>query len=148
MQIDFKIIDHSSKDYESVVALRQEILRTPLGLAFTKEELEREKNNIQVAGFIENEVVATASLAKDQPSYRLRLVAVKENLQGLGVGSKLLDFCENYARKAGASSIYCNARNHAVSFYTKKGYLPEGQDFTEVGIMHIRMRKKLSECLN
>jgi len=143
MQIDFRIIDHSSKDYESVLALRQEILRTPLGLAFTKEELDREKNNIQVAGFIENEVIATASLAKEQPSYRMRLVAVKENLQGLGVGSKLVDFCEHYAKKVGASSIYCHARNHAVSFYTKKGYLPEGQNFTEVGIMHIRMRKSI-----
>ena len=90
------------------------------GWSLQKKNL-REKNNIQVAGFIENEVVATASLAKEQPSYRMRLVAVKENLQGLGVGSKLLDFCENYARKAGASSIYCHARNHAVSFYTKKG---------------------------
>jgi len=146
MQINFKIVDHVSKDYELVVALRQEILRTPLGLVFKKEELEREKSNIQVAGFIEKNVVATASLAKEQLSYRMRLVAVKESLQGLGVGSKLIDFCEDYARKAGITSIYCHARNHAISFYTKKGYLPEGQNFTEVGIMHIKMRKILSEA--
>lgn len=144
MDISFKIVDHTSTQYELIVALRQEILRTPLGLSFTNKELEREKNNIQVAGFIENDVVAAASLAEEQLSYRMRLVAVKENLQGLGVGSKLIDFCENYTQKAGITSIYCHAREHAIPFYTKKGYLSEGDYFTEVGIVHIKMRKILS----
>ncbi len=142
--ISFKIVAPSSEEYESLVRLRQEILRTPLGLIFTAEELEREKNNIQVAGLMNNEVIATASLTTELPSYRMRLVAVKENLQGLGVGSQLIDFCEQYARERGISSIYCHAREHAIPFYKKNGYVAEGEDFNEVGIVHIKMRKILT----
>lgn len=141
--IIFKIINPYSKEYEKVVDLRQDILRTPLGLVFTEAELEREKNNIQIAGFIDDDIIATASLTAEPPSYRMRLVAVKENLQGLGVGSKLLDFCNAYAKEKGMTSIYCHAREHAIPFYKKKGYVAEGEDFNEVGIMHIKMRKTL-----
>jgi hypothetical protein len=38
-----KIIDHGTKEYEQMVRLREEILRKPLGLQFTEEELESEK---------------------------------------------------------------------------------------------------------
>ena len=38
-----KIIDHGSKEYKQMVNLRNEILRKPLGLTFTEEELEHAK---------------------------------------------------------------------------------------------------------
>ena len=38
-----KIIDHGSKEYQQMVQLRNDILRKPLGLTFTPEELELEK---------------------------------------------------------------------------------------------------------
>ena len=41
-----KIIDHGSKEYLQMVQLRNDILRKPLGLKFTPEELEKEKEEI------------------------------------------------------------------------------------------------------
>ena len=41
-----KIIDHGTKEYQQMIKLRDDILRKPLGLSFTKEELEAEKNNL------------------------------------------------------------------------------------------------------
>ena len=38
-----KQIDHGSSDYQMMISLRDELLRRPLGLAFTEEELEREE---------------------------------------------------------------------------------------------------------
>ena len=38
-----KIIDHGTKEYQDIVRLRDEILRKPLGLHFTPEELDGEK---------------------------------------------------------------------------------------------------------
>ena len=38
-----KLIDHNSKEYRQMVDLRYQLLRKPLGLIFTEEELEREK---------------------------------------------------------------------------------------------------------
>ena len=36
-----KIIDHGTPEYQQMVKLREDILRKPLGLQFTPEELEQ-----------------------------------------------------------------------------------------------------------
>ena len=41
-----KIIDHGSPEYQQMVKLREDVLRRPLGLGFTSEELESEKENM------------------------------------------------------------------------------------------------------
>ena len=43
-----KIIDHGSKEYQQMIKLRDDILRKPLGLSFSPEELEKEKGQIAV----------------------------------------------------------------------------------------------------
>ena len=42
-----KIIDHGTKEYQQMIKLREDILRRPLGLTFSLEELEIEKNNFR-----------------------------------------------------------------------------------------------------
>ena len=43
-----KLIDYGTPEYAEMVKLRQQILRTPLGLTYSKEELEAEKNEILI----------------------------------------------------------------------------------------------------
>lgn len=143
MNINFKIIAHGTTEYNVVIALRQEVLRTPLGLVFSTEELEKEKDYIHIIGLQNNEIIATASLVKEQFACKMRQVAVKENMQGSGVGSNLMSFCEKYAKMLEMKSIYCHAREVAVPFYLKNGYVSEGDYFTEVDIPHVKMRKWL-----
>jgi hypothetical protein len=58
--LSFKIINHGSPEYEAAVKLREGILRKPLGLIFLPEELEAEKEHIQIAGFQGDKVISTA----------------------------------------------------------------------------------------
>ena len=44
-----KIIDHGTPEYRQMVKLRDDILRKPLGLGFTPQELEKEKDNMLIA---------------------------------------------------------------------------------------------------
>ena len=46
-----KIIDHGTKEYQQMVKLRDDMLRKPLGLTFTPEELEEEKDNMLIGAF-------------------------------------------------------------------------------------------------
>src|SRR5688572_32004491 len=41
-----KIIDHGSREYQQMVQLRNDILRRPLGLQFTPEELDRKSTRL------------------------------------------------------------------------------------------------------
>ena len=41
----------ASAEYQQMVKLRDDILRKPLGLSFTPEDLEKEKDNMLIARF-------------------------------------------------------------------------------------------------
>lgn len=141
--LTFKIIPYASADYDQAVSLREEILRKPLGLSFTQEELEDEKYHIHIAGFLDGKLCVTAVLVPEGESCKMQRVATKGPLQNRGIGSALLVFCEDYAKEQGYASIYCHARNSAIPFYLKNHYVLEGEPFDEDGIPHHKMRKVL-----
>lgn len=74
----------------------------------------------------------------------MRYVAVRNNIQNSGVGSKMLAFFEKIAKEKGFKSVYCHARDSAINFYTKNGYQVESEMFEQVTIPHIKMRKILA----
>lgn len=78
----------------------------------------------------------------------MQRVVVKEDLVNTGIGSKMMAFCEDLAKKHGFKTIYCHARDSAVSFYLKNGYLAEGDYFDEDTIPHLKMRKTLLKLMN
>ena len=139
-----KIIDHGSREYQQMVHLRNEILRRPLGLQFTPEELEQEKEEILIGAFEEEKMLGCCMLIMEAPnSVRLRQMAVLNNLQGKGIGRALMQFAENIARDRGFHKITMHARKTAVGFYEKLGYRTSGQEFEEVTIPHYIMEKLL-----
>lgn len=137
----FKIISHGSLDYKKCVTLREEILRKPLGLAFTREELEKEKDYIHIAGYIGSDLCATSMLIPEEKRLKMRQVAVSKDLQGNGIASAMLEFCDDYAAKNGFKEIYCHVRATAIPFYEKNDYVLEGNFFIETSIPHRKMNK-------
>ena len=139
-----KLIDHGSKDYKKMIDLRYHLLRRPLGLSFTDEELESEKNNIHIGCFDDDKMEGCCMLVpKDKENIQLRQMAVTSGLQGKGIGRVLTTFAENVARDRGYKKIMMNARKTAMGFYEKLGYSKTGDEFTEVTIPHFVMEKNL-----
>ncbi len=139
-----KIIDHGSKEYEQMVRLRNDILRKPLGLEFSNEELEQEKNEILIAAFEDDKMLGCCMLVKnDDKNCRLRQMAVLNNNQGKGIGRALMIFAENIARDLGFRKLNMHARKTALGFYERLGYKVVGEEFAEVTIPHFEMEKSL-----
>jgi predicted GNAT family N-acyltransferase len=139
-----KEIEHGSKEYRQMVQLRYEILRKPLGLDFTEEELSKEKNDILIGVIDDDKMLACCMLTKTKSdTVRLRQMAVHKNLQGKGIGASLMNFAENLARDRGYKNLVMHARKVAVGFYEKQGYKITGDEFIEVSIPHYLMQKKL-----
>ncbi|NDC76607.1 MAG: GNAT family N-acetyltransferase [Chitinophagia bacterium] len=139
-----RIIDHGSREYDQMVALRMDVLRKPLGLSFSPEELEGERADILLGAFDEDHLLACCLLTRqDATTCRLRQMAVVNSLQGRGLGASLLYFAENVARDRGFRELVMHARMTAVGFYEKQGYRTSGQTFEEVTIPHLLMRKPL-----
>ena len=139
-----KIIDHGTPEYMQVIKLRNDILRRPLGLTFTDEELEKEKQNLHIAAFEDDHMLGCCMLVEEEPqTVRLRQMAVINDLQGKGIGRALMQFAENLARDRGYRKITMHARKNAVGFYEKMGYRKIGNEFEEITIPHYVMEKEL-----
>lgn len=139
-----KFIDHGSAAYHQMVELRYHILRKPLGLGFSIDDLEKEKNDILIGCFDEERLEGCCILTEeDRDTIRLRQMAVLSGLQGKGIGRVLMLFAENIARDRGYSRLTMHARTSAIGFYEKLGYSIYGEEFEEVSIPHRTMEKRL-----
>jgi predicted GNAT family N-acyltransferase len=139
-----KQIDHGSKEYQQMVLLRMEILRKPLGLGFTEEELAKEKEDILIGAFEEEKILACCLLTKvDNATIKLRQMAVQNNLQGKGIGASIMSFAETVARDRGYKKLMMHARDSAIGFYEKFDFSVQGNEFIEVNVPHHVMEKRL-----
>ena len=139
-----KIIDHGTAEYQQMIKLRDDILRKPLGLSFSEEELENEKNNLHMAAYEDDQMLGCCMLVEEEPgTVRLRQMAVLNDLQGKGIGKALMQFAENLARDRGYKKITMHARKNALGFYEKMGYKKIGTEFEEITIPHYVMEKEL-----
>ncbi len=139
-----KMIQHGSKEFEQMVALRYQMLRKPLGLVFTEEELEKEKNNVLLGCFDDDVLEGCCMLVETNPSeVRLRQMAVLSGLQGKGIGRVLVLFAENVARDRRHKKILMHSRLSSIPFFEKLGYHVKGDPFVELTIEHVVMEKEL-----
>lgn len=139
-----RIIDHGTKEYQQMINLRYMILRKPLGLEFSPEELEKEKSDILIGCFDDDKMEGCCMLTDSGSKVvRLRQMAVLSGLQGKGLGRVLMQFAENIARDRGFKKLSMHARKSAAGFYEKLGYRISGEEFVEVTIPHFIMEKDL-----
>lgn len=139
-----KIIDHGTPEYHQMIKLRDDILRKPLGLSFSQEELMQEKDQILIGAFDEDKMLGCCMLVNEGDGVvRLRQMAVNNNLQGKGIGRALMNFAENIARDQGFRRLTMHARKTAIGFYEHLGYQICSDEFLEVTIPHFIMEKRL-----
>jgi len=141
--VRFEIIQHGSDAYVAGVRLRDDILRNPMGVVTTEGDMAAERVLMHVAGFAGSELCATCVLVPEGQAVRMKRVAVAASFRDKGIGTAMLRFCEAHAKEMGATELYAHARETAVRFYEKAGYIVEGDYFDEVGIPHLLVRKTL-----
>ena len=138
-------VPHDSPDYLSLVELRRAVLRRPLGLDFTAEQLAAEKPQLHLGAWDGARAVGCLALRlSGEGEARMRQVAVAADAQGRGLGRLLVVESEAEARRRGASRMTLHARQTAVAFYERLGYAVDGEPFAEVGLPHRIMSKELT----
>ncbi len=141
---EFRKIIFGSEEYRQSLKLREQILRIPLGLKLTPQELERDKRDLHLGGFKGEQLIACLVLSKlSSQRMKMRQVAVLEELQCQGVGAKLVKFSEEIALENKIFEMELSARATALKFYLRQGYLAQGESYSEQNIPHIKMFKAL-----
>ncbi len=139
-----RLINHGGKDYQEMLLLRLQVLLDPIGIPSSFINQGKEKNDFLVAAFENDKMVGCCVLtAVDTEILQLRQMAVKDNYQGKGIGKEIINFAEKVALENNFKDLMMHARNEAVPFYKKSGYAIVSEPFSEVGIVHYKMRKRL-----
>lgn len=144
----FKELVFSSSEYEQMLALRNRVLRHPLGRVLDEEDLADEEKQFLFALFSETgeEMLACVCVRKIcSTAYKLRQMAVAEPMRGRGLGRHLVREVEQVLAARGGDFVELHARSTAVGFYENLGYQCVGPMFHEVGIAHIKMQKRLKK---
>jgi N-acetylglutamate synthase-like GNAT family acetyltransferase len=136
-------VEFATPEYDQTVHLRYKILREPLGLDFTEEQLAAEYADFHLAAYDDAWILRGCLVLTPQNEkvLKMRQVAVDSIVQSKGIGSLLVKASEVYARAKGYDTMELNARDTAVEFYQKLGYNTEGPMFEEVTIPHFKMVK-------
>ncbi|MFM6984996.1 MAG: GNAT family N-acetyltransferase [Chitinophagaceae bacterium] len=147
MNLTCKLLDFNSDEHLQSIEIRRQILRLPIGLNFTKEELENEVDQFHFAVFDGKDMLGVLLLKQAVNGsfeiLKMRQVAVLESYQGKGAGQYMVQFAEQWASSVNCRLIELHARNTAVNFYLKMAYELIGDEFQEVGIPHFKMLKYL-----
>jgi predicted GNAT family N-acyltransferase len=130
--------------YRQALALREAILRRPLGLSLTADELVDDETRQHFCALLFGRVVGSVSLKPlGEALIQLKQMAVAQERQRSGVGRQLLAHAEVWASSSGFQLMVLNARIGAEGFYAAYGYLAEGEVFEEHTLPHVKMTKRL-----
>ncbi len=142
--ITLKKIDFSDPLFAQVFALREKVLRQPLGLSLHNEDTSGDKHDAIYVALNDHNVVGCL-MAKNLSDglLKLRQMAVDTDVQAKGIGKLLVQYAEADARNRGLKKIELHARQIVQGFYERLGYTAHGPEFVEVNIPHIKMEKFL-----
>ena len=143
--ITYRPITTADREYDAEKALRNRVLRAPLGLALSETDVRGEENQTHVVAVDEcgNVVGCVLIVPPVEGIARVRQMAVEGAFRGKGIGAGLMAQAEVAARAFSAGKLTMHARLSARGFYERLGYRAVSDVFMQVTLPHIAMEKVL-----
>jgi len=92
--------------------------------------------NYIAGAVLDGDIVGVATVFPESPpnqdlqkAWRLRGMAVRQNLRGQGIGALLLKQCFAHIASHGGQCVWCNARTPVLGFYGQLGFGTVGEEF-------------------
>lgn len=112
---------------------------------------DNDEMTFHLGAFVDKKLVSVASFYFEKNDrfpepyqYRLRGMATLPEYQGQGLSSALLRTAFPVIKQNQCTLLWCNAREKAMGFYTKVGFVPTGELFSIPHIgKHILMSIKI-----
>jgi predicted GNAT family N-acyltransferase len=139
MNISFQIT-HWGEAKNQVMPIRHEVFVNEQKVPEELEWDELDQDALHAIVKKENQVIGTARLIIDGQEAKIGRMAIKKEYREQGVGQKLLSTLIQTAKEKGAQECILHAQTHAIAFYAKAAFEPNGPIFDEAGIPHVEMR--------
>jgi GNAT superfamily N-acetyltransferase len=133
--------------------LRRRVLRDDDPAVDVSNCADNTDTSLHFGGFLDERAVVSASFyavgapfAPEEPAFQLRYMATDFDVQGRGLGARLLTLALEELARRGVSRVWANARTSALSFYGATGWsvVPESLFVSsETGIDHVVIHRSL-----
>lgn len=145
---NLKITNYTVDDplYKQACVLREQVLRTPLGLVLRDQDVAQDANEQMrhFAALDDGVCVATVSLLVSGQQAELRQMCVDSDYRGRQVGERLVKAAEYAMAELYVKQIAMHARVAAQRFYEGLGYAVSSEPHSHLGIEHIWMSRFIS----
>ena len=134
----------SEDERRAAYAVRVRVFVHEQGVPYEEELDVEDKRATHAIAILDEKGVGTGRLVRDGAGEaRIGRMAVDPDWRGRGIGGRILEALEEAARGLGMAEAVLHAQTYVRGFYAGHGYVEEGEVFREVGIEHVRMRKRL-----
>ncbi|UTR13154.1 GNAT family N-acetyltransferase [Salipaludibacillus sp. LMS25] len=134
---------NSQSELEQAFAIRQAVFVEEQGVPREDEFDEHEKLAKHLLICKEGKAVGTGRVRFIEQKAKLERICILVTYRKLGIGALIIKELETIALKQGYTHFVLHAQTQAKAFYEKLGYSPCSQVFTEEGIPHIMMERKV-----
>lgn len=128
---------------DEISRLRHEVFVEEQGVSEEEEHVGREREFVHFCLYEDKKLAGYARASIHKGIFHIGRVAVRRDKRNRGYGKEVVLFAEEYGIRAGCHTASLNAQIQAKGFYDKLGYEADGEVFTEAGMDHVHMRKKL-----
>jgi hypothetical protein len=147
--ITYRRISTRDREYAREIELRNRVLRLPLGLSLSEQDLRGEDEQVHLVAVDDGgAVIGCVLVSFPENGAKIRQIAVDGPYRGRGIGSELLLRAEQAVRCRDIRTVKLHARVSARGYFEQRGYRAVSGVFTEVTIPHIAMEKDLAPPLN
>jgi predicted GNAT family N-acyltransferase len=136
-------ITHWDEAKSQVMPIRHEVFIKEQEVPVELEWDEFDQEALHAIVKKDQEVIGTARLIIDNANARIGRMAIQKKYREQGIGQKLLSTLIQTAKEKGAQECILHAQTHAIAFYAKADFEPNGPIFDEAGIPHVEMRLTL-----
>ncbi|HWF54493.1 MAG TPA: GNAT family N-acetyltransferase [Solirubrobacteraceae bacterium] len=130
-------------EYAAALALRYDVFCVEQRVPQHEERDGRDHDAVHLVALADGRVVATCRVLIVGDTAQFSRLAVERSVRRRGIATALLRAADTESRAGGARRIVLHAQTYARSLYEQAGYRPRGRQFTEAGIDHIAMEKRL-----
>jgi exodeoxyribonuclease VII large subunit len=123
--------------------VRRAVFVVEQGIPESEEWDDIDHEAVHFVALLDGEAVGCARLTRDAKVGRMAVLAP---WRGQGIGKRIVQTCIEFAVSRQFTELRLSAQSHAISFYEKQGFLPQGEPHVEVGIAHQWMSLQIDDA--
>lgn len=130
---------NTKEEMDMVYDIRREVFIREQGIPEEIEMDDLDAEAIHVLAVVNGVPAGCGRLLMNGNDAKIGRVAVRKDMRRTGIGDGICRLLISMALDRGAEKITANAQLSAEGFYSKLGFVREGEVFKEAGIDHVRM---------